>query len=147
MGMFSKSTEYAMRAVFYIAKKSYVGEKVNLKDIAAQIQSPEAFLGKILQNLSRNGLIKSHKGPNGGFYLTEDEMKKSLLEVVQAMEGNSVFVGCGMGLSQCSEKQPCPLHHKFKVIRNELRNMLSSTTLAEFNEELLDGRYRLNRKC
>lgn len=143
MGMLSKSSEYAIRAVFYIAKQSYVGEKVNSRDIAINIESPLAFLGKILQILAKNGIIKSIKGPNGGFYLTEKEMSKSLFDVVQAIDGDSIFVGCGIGLPQCSEKHPCPLHHRFKSIRNELRDMLKATTLAEFNEELLEGRYRL----
>lgn len=145
MGMFSKSAEYAIRAVFYISKRSYVGERVNLKDIAAKIQSPEAFLGKILQELSKKGIIKSIKGPNGGFFITESEMQTSLFDVVKAIDGNSLFVGCGIGLSQCSEKHPCPMHHKFKEIRNELRDMLKSTTLVDFNEELLEGRYNLSR--
>ena len=76
--MFSKSTEYAIRAVFYIAKSTQLGRKVGIKEIASNIQSPEPFLGKILQELSKGGIVKSVKGPNGGFYLTEVEMNKRL---------------------------------------------------------------------
>lgn len=146
MGIFSKSAEYAIRAVFYIAKTSHQGHKVGIKEIAKHIQSPEPFLGKILQELSRHGVIRSAKGPNGGFYLTELEMRKSLIEVVKAIDGDSLFVGCGMGLSECSELYPCPLHDRFKKIRMELNEMLQGISLAEFNDELIAGRLNLNRK-
>ncbi|GAA4143761.1 Rrf2 family transcriptional regulator [Sphingobacterium kyonggiense] len=145
MGMFSKSTEYAIRAVFYIAKSTQLGRKVGIKEIASNIESPEAFLGKILQELSKNGIIRSIKGPNGGFYLTEEEMNKKLIEVVKAIDGDNIFTGCGMGLQQCSEKYPCPLHNEFKAIRNDLTRMLNRITLSQFNDELILGNLNLNR--
>ncbi|WP_440509955.1 RrF2 family transcriptional regulator [Sphingobacterium lactis] len=145
MGMFSKSTEYAIRAVFYIAKSTQLGRKVGIKEIASNIESPEAFLGKILQELSKNGIIRSIKGPNGGFYLTEEEMNKKLIEVVKAIDGDNIFTGCGMGLQQCSEKYPCPLHNEFKAIRNDLTRMLNRITLSQFNDELILGSLNLNR--
>ncbi|MGN5955716.1 RrF2 family transcriptional regulator [Sphingobacterium lactis] len=143
--MFSKSTEYAIRAVFYIAKSTQLGRKVGIKEIASNIESPEAFLGKILQELSKNGIIRSIKGPNGGFYLTEEEMNKKLIEVVKAIDGDNIFTGCGMGLQQCSEKYPCPLHNEFKAIRNDLTRMLNRITLSQFNDELILGSLNLNR--
>ena len=145
MGMFSKSTEYAIRAVFYIAKSTQLGRKVGIKEIASNIESPEAFLGKILQELSKNGIIRSIKGPNGGFYLTEEEMNKKLIEVVKAIDGDNIFTGCGMGLQQCSEKYRCPLHNEFKAIRNDLTRMLNRITLSQFNDELIQGSLNLNR--
>ncbi|MGV6946026.1 RrF2 family transcriptional regulator [Sphingobacterium kyonggiense] len=145
MGMFSKSTEYAIRAVFYIAKSTQLGRKVGIKEIASNIESPEAFLGKILQELSKNGIIRSIKGPNGGFYLTEEEMNKKLIEVVKAIDGDNIFTGCGMGLQQCSEKYPCPLHNEFKAIRNDLTRMLNRITLSQFNDDLIQGSLNLNR--
>jgi len=145
MGMFSKSAEYAIRAVFYIAKSTQLGRKVGIKEIASNIQSPEPFLGKILQELSKGGIVKSVKGPNGGFYLTEVEMNKKLSEVVKAIDGDDIFIGCGMGLPQCSEEHPCPLHNEFKAIRSELGRMLKSITLGQFNDELILGSLKLNR--
>lgn len=143
--MFSKSAEYAIRAVFFIAKSSYLGRKVGIKEIASNIDSPEPFLGKILQELSRSGIICSSKGPNGGFYLTEVEMNKKLSEVIKAIDGDEIFIGCAMGLSQCSEEFPCPLHNEFKAIRTELTRVLNRVSLAEFNDELVLGQLQLNR--
>ncbi len=146
MGMFSKSAEYAIRAVFYIAKSTHLNRRVGIKEIAKNIESPEPFLGKILQALSKNGIIKSSKGPNGGFYLTEVEMNKKLADVVKAIDGDDIFVGCGMGLSQCSERFPCPLHNEFKAIREQLTSTLNSITLAQFNNELVLGTLKLTRQ-
>jgi len=65
MGVFSKTCEYATRAVFYIAQSSQEGRKVGIKEIAEKVKSPEPFLVKILQNLCIVGIIQSSNGPHG----------------------------------------------------------------------------------
>lgn len=143
MGVFSKSCEYAMRAVFYIARSTHQGRKVGIKEIAENIKSPEPFLGKILQKLSREGLVQSSKGPNGGFYLNQDNLHKPIAEIVVCIDGNQLLTGCGLGLDYCSESNPCPLHQEFKFIREQLNQMLQNTTIGQFNEELIDGNLKL----
>lgn len=128
-----------MRAVFFIASKTENNSRVGIKEIALGIDSPEHFLAKILQDLGRKGLIQSVKGPNGGFFMTDENMKRPLSDVVEAIDGNQIFTGCGLGLKQCSEKNPCPLHNDFKNIRNELTNMLCNTTIRNFNADLISG--------
>jgi Rrf2 family protein len=145
MSIFSKTCEYAMRAVFYVAQRSQEGHKVGIKEIAIHINSPEPFLAKILQRLSREGLIQSAKGPNGGFYFDIDSLNRPLADIVVAVEGNDVFTGCGLGLTYCSETNPCPLHEDFKKIRNQLSQMLRATTIGKFNMGLIKGQYTLNK--
>ena len=125
-----------MRAVFFIAHRTASGGKVGIKEIAVGIESPEHFLAKILQDLSRRGIVQSAKGPNGGFYIDPVNLKRPLSHVVEAVDGNGIFTGCGLGLRYCSEVNPCPLHYQFKEIRNEIQNMLQNTTIEEFNEDL-----------
>lgn len=139
MGIFSKTCEYAMRAVFFIAHKTSGGGRVSIKEISIGIDSPEHFLAKILQDLSRRGIVQSAKGPNGGFYMDESSLKRPLSEIVEAVDGNGIFTGCGLGLKQCSEVNPCPLHHDFKAIRNQIHNLLQTTAIGEFNEDLILG--------
>lgn len=134
-----------MRAVFYVAQRSQEGHKVGIKEIAIHINSPEPFLAKILQRLSREGLIQSAKGPNGGFYFDIDSLNRPLADIVVAVEGNDVFTGCGLGLTYCSETNPCPLHEDFKKIRNQLSQMLRATTIGKFNMGLIKGQYTLNK--
>lgn len=128
-----------MRAVFFIALKTADGGRVGIKEISAGIDSPEHFLAKILQDLSRRGLVQSVKGPNGGFYLEESSLNRPLSDIVEAVDGNGIFVGCALGLKQCSEVNPCPLHNEFKEIRGRIQQMLYTTSIGKFNGDLQLG--------
>lgn len=145
MGIFSKTCEYGIRAVFYIAQRSHEGYKCGIKEIAEHINSPEAFLAKILQKLSKAGLILSAKGPNGGFYFDEQGLKQPLAAIVNAIDGNDIFIGCAMGLHLCSEDNPCPLHNEFKKVRTQITDMMHKTTIGKFNAQLLNGQLRLDK--
>lgn len=137
--MFSKTCEYAIRAMIFIAQKSEFGVKVGIKEISKGIASPEHFIAKILQGLSRKGFVQSVKGPNGGFYLDETSQKNTLADVVKAIDGDKLFTGCALGLKNCSERKPCPLHEEFKAIRMQLHDMLQCATVAGFNKDLTRG--------
>lgn len=134
--MFSKTCEYAIRAMIFIAKRSKAGEKAGIKEISKEIDSPESFIAKILQELSRKGLVLSTKGPNGGFFLDEKLLDGSLAAIVKSVDGEKIFSGCGLGLKQCSEAKPCPIHYQFKIIRENMRDMLEGAKLGSFTEEL-----------
>lgn len=130
--MFSKACEYGIRASIFIASKSIKGTRVGLKDIAKEINSPEAFTAKIMQILSRNGIVHSAKGVGGGFEIPKEILHSiTLSQLVNAIDGDSIYKGCGLGFHLCSEIHPCPVHHKFKAIREELRVMLENTSLLE----------------
>lgn len=122
--------------MIFIAKRSKDGEKAGIKEISKEIDSPESFIAKILQDLSRKGLVLSTKGPNGGFFLDEKLLQGSLASIVKSVDGEKIFSGCGLGLKQCSEAKPCPIHYQFKIIREEMRDMLERAKLSSFTEEL-----------
>ena len=134
--MFSKTCEYAIRAMLFIAQKSKDGERVGIKEIAKGIDSPEHFVAKILQDLSRKNLVQSVKGPNGGFDHDKTSLKYSMADIVKIVDGDKIFEGCGLGLRQCSETHPCPIHHEFKKIRRDIKRMLENAKLGTFSEEL-----------
>lgn len=134
--MFSKSCEYGLRAAIYIAQQSKLNNKVSLNTISEEINSPQAFTAKILQQLTKNNIIKSIKGPYGGFIVEEDRMSTKLSEVVSILDGDSIYTGCGLGLKQCDAATPCPLHFKFVDIRERLKVMLENTTLVSITDEL-----------
>lgn len=143
--MFSKTCEYAIRAMIFIAQQSGKGDKVGIKEIVKGIDCPEHFIAKILQDLSRKGLVLSLKGPNGGFYMDNDSLDCSLADIVKAVDGDKIFSGCGLGLKECSESHPCPIHHEFKKIRNEMFTMLTKTKLGEFTGQLAKTHVFLKR--
>ena len=130
--MFSESCQYGIRAAIFIASESYQNNRVGLRAIAEKIDSPEAFTAKILQILSKNNIIRSIKCVGGGFEIPKEKMSQiKLSQIVTALDGDRVFTGCGLGLNQCSEDHPCPVHDKFKSMRNELAFMLENTNLEE----------------
>lgn len=134
--MFSKTCEYAIRALIFIAQKSKDGSRVGIKDISAGIDSPEYFIAKILQDLSRKGFVQSAKGPNGGFYMDENNLKLSVADIVREIDGDKLFSGCGLGLKECSEDHPCPIHNDFKHIRQEIKDMLDNSKIEMFVKNL-----------
>jgi Rrf2 family protein len=144
--MLSKTCEYALRAMIFIAQRSKDGSKVPIKDIAKGIDSPEHFVAKILQDLTRKGVLQSTKGPNGGFYLDKKGRECSLATIVREVDGNQLFSGCGLGLKECSESHPCPIHNEFRVIRQEISRMLEDARIGEFTERLQDRQLFLSRK-
>ncbi|MES2138547.1 MAG: Rrf2 family transcriptional regulator [Bacteroidota bacterium] len=138
--MFSKACEYAIRATIHVAVQSNLEKRTSLKDIAKAIDSPEAFTAKILQQLSRNQIIDSVKGPNGGFMISAEKMSAiKLSQIINAIDGDAIYKGCGLGLKACSEVHPCPVHDKFKKIRNDLKAMLESTSVYELSIGLTGG--------
>lgn len=134
--MFSKTCEYALRALIYIAQQSRNDSRVGIKDISKNINSPEYFIAKILQDLSKKGFVQSAKGPNGGFYMDPSNLDLTIADIVREIDGDKLFSGCGLGLDQCSEIHPCPLHDQFKSIRNNLRQMLETSKIQMFVDDL-----------
>lgn len=138
--MFSKACEYGLRATLYIAHNSLQGHRVSLRDIAGKIDSPEAFTSKILQQLVHHDLVTSVKGAGGGFEITKKKMQLTRLShIVSALDGDSIYNGCVLGLSECSEHRPCPAHAQFVTIRRDLKNMLEKTSIYQLTEGLSEG--------
>ncbi len=138
--MFSKACEYGIKASIFIALSSYKGERVSLKAIAKEINSPEAFTAKILQDLVRHKIINSTKGAYGGFDVDKTSISSiKLSHIVNAIDGDSIYNGCGLGLETCDENHPCPVHDRFKLVRDELKFMLEHTNLEELALNISSG--------
>ena len=138
--MFSKACEYGIKASIYIAINSMDGKRVSPRAIAKEIDSPEAFTAKILQDLVRHGVINSIKGAHGGFEIDRNDIASiKLSQIVNAIDGDKIYSNCGLGLHTCDENHPCPVHDKFKVVRDELRDMLEHTSLEELAQNIQSG--------
>jgi Rrf2 family iron-sulfur cluster assembly transcriptional regulator len=138
--MFSKACEYGIKATIFIALNSYKNKRVNPKAIAEEIDSPVAFTAKILQDLVRHNVIRSTKGAHGGFEIDKEDIATTKLsQIVNAIDGDEIYNGCGLGLHTCDENHPCPVHHKFKIVRDELQHMLENTTLEELALNIKSG--------
>ena len=141
--MFSKSCKYGLRGVLYLAQVSNEGNKVGVKELSEHLNIPVHFMAKILQDLARKRIISSTKGPNGGFFLTEQEKKQNLITIVVAIDGMARFEECSMGLRECSNEHPCPLHFGIKSLRQNIIDQLTNTSLDDFANKLKAGKIRL----
>ena len=137
--MFAKSTEYALRAIIYLAQKSSVHHKIGMAELSEAIDAPKSFTAKILQKLTKgNNLVSSITGPTGGFYLSEQAKKKSIFHVLTLLDEDHTISGCILGLKECSEINPCPMHTQYKKIRPQLLEMLDHKTIQEVANEMKD---------
>ena len=138
--MFSKSCEYALQAVIYIALHGQKGANVGLKAIAESQDIPIHFLSKILQLLVRNNILVSIKGPHGGFSLKKSPDKLYLKKVVELTDGPDIFDRCGIGLKKCSDATPCPIHFEYKVVKQKIRELLENKSLSDLIKDIEAGK-------
>lgn len=138
--MFSKATEYALRATIFIAQKGSQENKLGIDEISKAINSPKSFTAKILQTLTKdNKIISSVRGPHGGFYLTPRAMRLPVGRILRAMGEENVLEKCVLGLKKCSNAQPCPMHAQYSEIRKQMIHLFTSKSIEEFASEIRDG--------
>ncbi len=140
--MLSNTCKYALRALIYLGKFSEDDKKIGIKKIASDLDIPTPFLGKILQNLVKQKILTSTKGPNGGFGMGKDPKDISLYEIVSIVDGEDFFKNCLISLKPCSthhaEGKPCPVHNQFSKVREELFNFYSETSIFTITNDM-DG--------
>jgi Rrf2 family protein len=128
--MFSKTFGYALRAAAFVAIHGKDGKKVGLQEISKSLDIPHHFLGKIMQDLVRHGIIDSVKGPSGGFYANASTEGTPALDILKITDGSLVFNQCALGIKRCNAEFPCPLHDDFAACRNGMLQALSKKTVG-----------------
>jgi len=99
--------------------------------LAKELSIPQPYLSKIMQQLSKGGVISSTKGRGGGFYLSKENMNRPLIDIVICIEGYNVFDKCILGLKECSDENPCLLHKYYKVFKKSLEKSVSQDSIKE----------------
>jgi Rrf2 family protein len=126
--MISQTAEYALRAVVYLADQD--GAARTTSQIAEVTMVPAGYLAKVMQSLSRAGVVKSQRGLNGGFRLTRDPKLISILEVVNAVDPIRRFPECPLGIPSHGRRL-CPLHYRLDQAAELVEKSFAETTLAE----------------
>ncbi|MCE2613955.1 Rrf2 family transcriptional regulator [Flavobacteriaceae bacterium D16] len=134
--MISNSSKYALKAVIFLALHTDDTRKMSVKEMSKHIKVPQPYIAKLLQELSKRNLISSTRGPRGGFYLNEANKSLPISEIVYAVEGRNQFSSCLLGLEDCDQAKPCPIHHLIGPPRNELLAILEKTTIAHLAHDL-----------
>ena len=133
--IYSRSAEYAIRAFVHLAQ-AQDGEYVMVKNIAEKEDIPAPFLAKILQELARKGLLRSSKGPTGGFALRVEPNEIRLLDIVEALDGLTPYQQCASGLSECNDDMPCSMHESWVALRSRITDYLGKNTISDLVKAL-----------
>jgi Rrf2 family transcriptional regulator, iron-sulfur cluster assembly transcription factor len=144
--MFSKSSGYAIQALTHLAKQPS-GELAGAREMAVKLGIPMPFLWKILRRLSEKKLVRSFKGVRGGYELARPAHAIRIAEVLAAGREGDQMGGCVLGLEQCDEKDPCPLHSHWKNLRMQIEARMKSTTLADLARDTKAARAKRGRKA
>lgn len=129
--VFSKSCQYAIQAVLYLARATHGNESVHVKQISDALEIPHHFLGKVLQMLSRHGIVTSQKGVNGGFQLARHPKEITVIDVVNAIDGRTFFNECIFGFPGCGDTLPCSIHEIWKGPKESIFEMLRQQSIAD----------------
>lgn len=140
--LYASGSEYAIRALTHLAQQP-PGQLTLLSDIAEAQDLPPAFLGKILKELVRAGILRSARGPTGGYALVYPPEEINLLRVKEVLEGTADLDRCAVGLEPCTDETPCPLHETFKPLRRIIRRYLTETTIADVSRGFWEKQARL----
>jgi Rrf2 family protein len=129
--MISNTCKTAIKAVIYIASREESEDRAGVKEVAKFINTSEHTVSKILQNLVRQNIINSVRGPNGGFYITENQRSKPILSIVDTIDGKDQFNKCGLGLDKCSSERPCPIHFDYKKGKDIINELFTTKTIND----------------
>jgi len=132
--MLSAACKDSIRAMIYIAKlqkEGYRDRFVSIHKIAEDLGLSFYFLSKNFQKLVKANLLESHRGPQGGVRLLKKPSEIRLIDIVEVIDGMEFFDHCILGFEECSDQNPCTIHHLWAEKRKDIYNMFSSTTLED----------------
>ncbi len=138
--MLSNTSKYALRGLIYLAKNDREDSRIGIKKISKDLGISSPFLGKILQNLVKEKLLVSTKGPNGGFSIARPPEEITLWDIVTNVDGEEYFTNCLIGLRPCithdASKPLCPVHIRYDELRKKTAAFYKETTLRSISEDI-----------
>jgi Rrf2 family protein len=132
----SGTTQYALRAVLFVAEHG-TDEPVRVDAIAAALNVPRNYLSKTLHSLARAGVLRSGRGPRGGFQLAAPAAEISLARVAAQFDDLGAR-NCLLGRTTCGWKNPCSVHPRWEAVSNALQAFFRETTIADLLGEIAD---------
>jgi Rrf2 family protein len=128
MRLLSDASEYALRAVIWLAQEPLEPKKV--RDIAAGTRAAPGYLVKVLQGLARAGILSAQRGNRGGFMLTRDPTRLSVLEVISAVDPLERIHRCPLHLETHGERL-CPMHQQIDQALATVEEGFRQATIAD----------------
>ena len=130
--IFSRSCEYALQAVSFLASQSQKSF-VLARAISEALNIPPHYLGKILQILVKHNILNSKKGKSGGFVINGTLQEIMLYEIIVIMDGPDYLERCIMEIPGCSDNNPCPVHGEWSELKTGIINLLKNRSITDLS--------------
>lgn len=128
---FSKTTEYALRILCYMAQEP--NKLYPARFLVEKLQISDKYLRRLMTDLSKAGFIKSTHGRDGGYSFSKQPSGIHLWEIIDSVEGFDKYLECVLGFKKCTDHNPCALHNLWIQTRDQFRNSFLTSTLADLN--------------
>ncbi len=126
----SKKADYGLIALRHMAQHAKLGA-CSAKDLAERYAIPQEALAKILQKLTKAGLLLSQHGVNGGYTLARDARQISAFEVIQAIDGPMFITSCSTTVRECDQSPRCTVREPLRQVSRSIEEVLSRLTISE----------------
>ena len=127
----TKKADYGLIAVKHLAESAH---SCSAKDIAEAYDLPQEALAKILQRLTKVGLLASHHGTNGGYLLAREAEKISAFEVIRAIDGETFITACSDHHGDCSQLSKCNVKEPLRKVNDGIRRLLMNISIADMRD-------------
>jgi Rrf2 family protein len=127
----SKSSENAIRLVFYVNEYKSEREYFHIKDIAQHLELPYFQLAKIANTLIKENILKSFRGPSGGIKLNKLSSQITLIQIIRPFEDKDFLNRCILGLGKCGTHNPCPIHNHWEETKHKFVHLFQNKTLQD----------------
>jgi Rrf2 family protein len=129
----TKKADYGLMALKFLAEHPESAAS-SAKDIADTYGIPAQLLAKILQQLTKSGLLKSHAGMNGGYALSRDARAISAYEVILAIDGPFFITSCTKGAKGCELTPSCTIKEPLARVNDTIAGVLKSISIQDLTE-------------
>ncbi len=132
--LLTRAADYAVRVMIHMAKLQE-GQRTSLPELATSVQAPQSFLSKVMQALTKAGLVRSWRGNDGGFEILDVGRKCSLREVVEAIDGPLFLNTCLVSGDACEREHLCPAHDVWERAQMAVMNILDGVSVTQMAED------------
>lgn len=139
----TRGSQYAIKALVMLALQPR-DTALMCRDLADTLQIPYPYLSKLMQQCARLGLVGASRGRSGGYWLEDTAIGMSMLQLVEAINGERTTRECLLGLKDCADDSACVMHCEWKPVKEGLLALLQDQTLGELAAEVRTGDCKLN---
>jgi len=125
----TSTSQYAIRILSFMALQNT--SMISAKFLVEKLNISDKYLRRLMTKLTKKGLIQSIQGRDGGYRINRPINQLFLIEIINAVEESEKYLGCVLGFDECSDLNPCALHEKWNLIKQDTSTFLNTTTLSD----------------